>query len=35
MANDLNSFEACRKLTLNDLVTDAVEREDKKALPWL
>lgn len=35
MAIDLNNIEACRKLTLNDLVADAVERKDKKALVWL
>ena len=35
MAIDLNNLEACRKLTLKDLVADAVERKDKKALAWL
>ena len=35
MAIDLNNLEACRKLTLKDLIADAVERKDKKALVWL
>ena len=35
MAIDLNNIESCRKLTLNDLVKDAVERKDKEALVWL
>ncbi len=32
---DINDREKIRKLTLEDMVNDAVERNDKKALRWL
>lgn len=35
MAIDITNQSAIRKLTLQDLVDDAVERKDKAALRWL
>lgn len=35
MAINLSSQEEIRKLTLKDLIADAVERKDKDALKWL
>lgn len=35
MAIDITNTEALRKLKLQDLVDDAVERNDKDALRWL
>ena len=35
MAINLSSQEEIRKLTLKDLIADAVERKDKDALQWL
>lgn len=35
MAIDTTNQEQIRKLTLKDLVADAVERKDKAALRWL
>lgn len=35
MAIDITNQEQLRKLTLQDLVNDAVERKDKDALRWL
>lgn len=35
MAINLSNQEAIRKLTLTDLIDDAVERNDKDALEWL
>lgn len=35
MAIDLTKPELFKKLTLDDLIADAVEREDLKALEWL
>ena len=35
MAIDLNNQEQLKKLSLDDLINDAVERKDKKALEWL
>ena len=35
MAIDIKNQEQLRKLTLEDLVNDAVERKDKDALRWL
>lgn len=35
MSINLSSQEAIRKLTLIDLINDAVERNDKEALKWL
>ena len=35
MAIDITNQEALKKLTLKDLIADAVERKDKKALEWL
>lgn len=35
MAIDITNTVAIRKLTLQDLINDAVERNDKEALRWL
>lgn len=35
MAIDISNHDEIRKLKLEDLVADAVERKDKKALEWL
>lgn len=35
MAIDINDKEALKKLTLDNLIDDAVERGDIKALDWL
>jgi hypothetical protein len=35
MAIDIKNQEAIKKLTLDDLIADAVERGDAKALNWL
>lgn len=35
MAIDISKIEEFRKLKLEDLIADAVERNDKKALEWL
>lgn len=35
MAIDIKDQKAIRKLTLDDLMEDAVERNDKEALRWL
>jgi hypothetical protein len=35
MAIDITNQEQIRKLTLDDLMEDAVERKDKEALRWL
>ena len=35
MAIDIKNQEAIKKLTLDDLINDAVERGDSKALDWL
>lgn len=35
MAIDIKNQEAIKKLTLDDLINDAVERGDIKALDWL
>ena len=35
MAIDLNNSDVLKKLTLDDLIADAVERKDMAALEWL
>ena len=35
MAIDISNQELIRKLTLQDLIDDAIERKDKEALRWL
>jgi len=35
MAIDITNQELIRKLTLQDLIDDAIERKDKNALRWL
>ena len=35
MAIDITNQELIRKLTLQDLIDDAIERKDKEALRWL
>ncbi len=35
MSIDINNQEAIKKLTLDDLIADAVERKDLEALDWL
>lgn len=35
MALDISSQDAIKKITLDNLIDDAVERKDSKALDWL